>query len=414
MAWLDKKVIRSSDGKILATILGETLLTMDEVSAWYTNEGFRDAVNYPICGDIHKVILLYDDETERFDMSSYVIDGTLSYSHEYKSGQSRSVSMTILNHDDEWKPDPVSGRIWSGSKIKLYDGILYDGTLYWIAKGIFIMRNPSYDDDAETASLQFSDKFAALDGTLGGTLENDYKISVNTPIYSAVTSLLALDSGNGRVFDTKSVIFPSSYASVKTPYTLEVDSNSSIGDMILTMAEMISCDVFYDDDGHLTLEPSEELLDVANKPILWTFNDSLTECPKPTYDVDFEGVVNKVCVIGANINGAICKHTAINTNPKSPSNIYMTPISFSLITDSNISTYALCKVRAEYELQKASVVSMTYKFECVHMPFVRAGAVIVYNSAAKNVFGVKMFVSEVSDSGGKTTITCSNIEDMPF
>lgn len=414
MAFIDRQILMTSDGMTILSGIKEILLTTDAIYPMCTNSSFREAVLNPIVTDIHKIVLLYPDERERMDVSSYVIDNSISYSGEYKNGQTRSVSFTVNNKDGFWNPSPVKGVVWAGTKVKLYSGILCDDIVYWISKGVFVMKNPSYDEDERTASLQFADKFATLDGTLGGKLQTDYKINAGTPIYQAISTLLQLDTGNGVKFDLKPIVFPSKHAGVVTPYTLEVTHSNSIGDIILELANIISCDAFYNEEGYLTLQPADDLLDVANKSVLWRFGDKCLSRTSTDYNTDFEGVINIVCVVGANINGAIVKHISTNDNAKSPSNIYMMPIKFEYISDSNISTYELCEVRADYELQKKSVVAMTYNFECLYMPFIEANSVVLYTDAEKGIYNQRLFVTSVSTSGSRVNMTCTNVEDLPF
>ena len=119
-------------------------------------------------------------------------------------------------------------------------------------------------------------------------------------------------------------------------------------------------------------------------------------------------------VVGANINGAIVKHTAINKNAKSPSNIYMMPIRFEYISDSHINTNALCQTRAEYELQKKSIVTLSYSIAMIYVPFIQSNALIRLNDRRKSIYGQNLFVSSVSISSGSTSVTATNIEDLPY
>lgn len=414
MAYIVNKTLYDARGDAVYTVLGEEFLTNDRVVILSQNSAFVKAVLDPIVRDLYRVELLYADETPREDISKYILKDSISYQQEYKNGQTRSISFSLINSDGRWDASPVKTGLWADTKIRAYAGIIYDDVLYWYPLGIYLLSNPSYNRDEETVSIDGVDKFAKLDGTLGGILETEYKIVPNTPIYTAIRTLLKLDTGNGVSFDDNPVIFPTKYASQKTPYTMTVNGESSIGDILLELGEILSCDVYYNEYGCLVFEPADELMKVANKPILWTIDDEFSDCTSISYEVKFDEVVNKVTVVGANINGAIVKHTAINKNAKSPSNIYMMPIRFEYISDSHINTNALCQTRAEYELQKKSIVTLSYSIAMIYVPFIQSNALIRLNDRRKSIYGQNLFVSSVSISSGSTSVTATNIEDLPY
>lgn len=414
MVYVVNKTLYDSRGNAVYTVADEEFLTNDKVIVLSQNPAFVKAVLEPIIKELYRVELLYADETPREDISRYILKDSISYQQEYKNGQTRSISFSMLNDDGRWDASPVNTGLWADTKIRAFSGIIYDDVLYWYPLGIYLLSNPSYNRDEDTVSIDGVDKFAKLDGTLGGVLETEYKIVPNTPIYTAIQTLLKLDTGNGTSFDDDPVIFPSKYASQKTPYTMTVNGESSVGDILLELGEILSCDVYYNEYGCLVFEPADELLKVANKPVLWTIDDEFSDCTSISYEVKFDEVINKVTVVGANINGAIVKHTVTNKNAKSPSNIYMMPIRFEYISDSHISTSDLCQTRAEYELQKKSIVTLSYSISMVYIPFIQSNALICLNDKRKNVYGQNLFVSSVSISSGSTNVSATNIEDLPY
>lgn len=414
MVYVVNKTLYDSRGNAVYTVADEEFLTNDKVVVLSQNPAFVKAVLEPIVKELYRVELLYADETPREDISRYILKDSISYQQEYKNGQTRSISFSMLNDDGRWDASPVNTGLWADTKIRAFSGIIYDDVLYWYPLGIYLLSNPSYNRDEDTVSIDGVDKFAKLDGTLGGVLETEYKIVPNTPIYTAIQTLLKLDTGNGTSFDDDPVIFPSKYASQKTPYTMTVNGESSVGDILLELGEILSCDVYYNEYGCLVFEPADELLKVANKPVLWTIDDEFSDCTSISYEVKFDEVINKVTVVGANINGAIVKHTVTNKNAKSPSNIYMMPIRFEYISDSHISTSDLCQTRAEYELQKKSIVTLSYSISMVYIPFIQSNALICLNDKRKNVYGQNLFVSSVSISSGSTNVSATNIEDLPY
>lgn len=414
MAYIQNRTLYDAYGKAFYTLDGEEFLTNDRVSVMIQNPDFVKAVLQPVVRDLYRVELLYADEMPREEISQYILTDSLSYQHEYKNGQTRSISFTMTNEDGKWDASPVTNGLWADTKIRAYAGVIYNDTAYWYPLGVYLLYSPTYNREEETVEVNGVDKFAKLDGTLGGTLETEYKIASGTSIYTAIRTLLALDTGNGVRFDDNPPMFPTKYYSKITPYTMTVNGESSIGDILLELGEILSCDVYYNEYGYLTYAPADELLNVSKKTTLWAIDDEFADCTSISYEVKFDEVINKVTVVGANINGAIVKHTAINKNAKSPSNIYMMPIHFEYISDSHINTNALCKTRAEYELQKKSVVTLSYSISMLYVPFIQANALVCLNDKRKKIYGQNLFVSSVSISGGVTSINATNVEDLPY
>jgi len=69
--------------------------------------------------------------------------------------------------------------------------------------------------------------------------------------------------------------------------------------------------------------------------------------------LNFNDIVNKVVVVGANINGHTAIAQAINDDPSSPCCYQRIGLrTGSIINDSNITSDSLAKERADYELRK--------------------------------------------------------------
>lgn len=417
MAIVRNKFLVDSEGRILRTINKEIFLTADIAKIPPTVEELRKAVSTYVGSPIFKLYLLNPDESIKEDISEYVIEDSLSYTHEMKSGQRSSLSVSLVNQNNEWFPNPVNSKIWAGAKFKYYMGLLCGDDIYWFPRGVYVINDPSYSYKAgeKTVSLQLSDKFALIDGTLGGTTETDYKIPLQSSIKGAIESLLKLDTGNGTPFDVKPIIFPTKYLGNKTPYTIEYNPSQNIGELILEFAEILSCDIYYNEEGYLTLEPADELLAVGNKPVIWQFDEKSMQYTDVTYDVKYTEMINKVTVVGANVNAYVFKHTAVNTNPQSPSNINMSPIHFKYISDSQIYSDDLCRQRAEYELQKGMIFPLSQKFTSVYIPFLQAGNLINWTDSEQGFNNEKFLITSLSvDSKGRMTLMNTNIRELPF
>lgn len=421
MYFIKNKKLIDSDGKVMLSVNDEIILTQDLIEDYFSDEVMKSALHSPYIIPLFKLILLNQDETEWEDVTHYIVNNGISYSHEYKSGQCRSVSTTFFNSDDSWLPNPVKGKNWSGTKFQLYMGMVYKNVVFWFPSGIYYLSNPTLNMNDDTASFELVDKFAMLDGSLGGTTETDYTINVNDLICDSISSLLKLDMRNtgdstDDVFDIKPFLYPSSLSSEKTPYTLKKNPQSNIGEIIQELTQMLSCEIAYNESGYLEMVTSDELLQIDEKPIMLTITDKDIDISGVSITMDYTKIINKVTVVGANINGYLFDYTAINKNPSSPSNIYFTPPNFTYITDDNIYSDALCKERAEYELQKASFLGLSITIPLrIWCPFLKAGNLIVWNSERFNFKFVKFLINSVKISGdGDITLSITNTKELPF
>lgn len=416
MYLIKNKMLCDSSGNILLTINDEILLTEDLIEDYLTKEDIDTVIHSPYIIPLFKLLLLNPDETIKEDITERIINENISYSSEYKSGQCRSISVTIDNSDGVWLPNPVSGRNWNGTKFQLYKGIIFRDIVFWFPSGIYYLSNPTISMNDDIVSLELVDKFAMLDGTLGGVTETDYKINVNDNVCDSISSLLILDIGNGEKFDKKPFLYPTKYTEEKTPYTIEENPESNIGEIMLELAEMLSCELAYNVGGYLEMTSADELTQIDEKPVILHITDEDIDVNGVNINIDYTKVINKVTVVGANINGAIFDYTAENKNPASPSNIYFNPINFKYISDDNIPSEELCKERAEYELQKYSFLGLSTTIPLnIWVPFIEAGDLIMWTSEKYGFKAVKFLVNSVNVSGnGNINLSITNTKELPF
>ena len=179
----------------------------------------------------------------------------------------------------------------------------------------------SVEQDSKTVSLQLSDKFASLDGSLGGKIANSVTIALDSNIKNAYGGLLKEERMNNIPYDIKPIHFPIKYFDEKTAYTITKTDEATIGDIGIELAEMLSCDIYYDEFGYLTFKEGDYTLDTSDSEVIWDFDDNDLECMGSSINVKFSELYNVVTVIGANINGDLVTYTVQNENPKSQGNI---------------------------------------------------------------------------------------------
>lgn len=399
------------------TVNGEIFLTADLISGLFSFDDYKRAVKSRISKRVVRLYLLNDDETIKKDVSEYLISGSIDFN--YQQGQTRSCNITLMNFKNEWLPSPVKGMLWKGTKFRIDIGLYFNGIVYWKKCGIFTPSDSSLSNNGsnKTISLQMYDKFAMLDGTLGGKTDSDFKIPVNTTIRQAIQMCLSADKGNGKSYDYKTLIFPSKHDSVMTPYTISHTPNSSTGDIIIELANMISCDAYYNETGNLTLTSGIDDTDIENKSILWNYSGNELLYFDPNMTVDYSRIVNKVIVNGGIVNGYRFKGVVINTNPKSQNNIFFTEPNSEIIDDENIISDELCLERAKFEYKKLSMFGAQIKYKSIFIPHLLPNDIILWSNNDYNIKNEKFIIQSINidlTSEATMDISASNISEVAF
>ena len=363
---------------------------------------------------------LYQDEQEKEDITDYMILNSGSLSISYNQGQRRSFNFTLNNEDGKFTPVGNNNGIWLNTKFKLELGVQNGDDYIYNNAGIFVLSNPNAirQSAQKTIDIQCTDKFALIDGTLGGTLETTYEIPSGANIQSAISSILLLDNGNGYPIDSKPIVFDTTYTNAVTQYTLTKSANESLGSLIIELANMISCDVWYGTGGNLVLRSGTRNISYTTKPTLWHFKDTEFEYLGNSTTYDFTDVKNSITVVGANSNGnAVYVGLAENTNPLSPTRVNLIGRRMKYIDDSNIYTQDFAQQRADYELNKASVLQNTIQIESTYMIHLDVNNCIALDDTFFDYTETRFVITTLSipiSVEGKITIDCSNISSLPY
>lgn len=388
-------------------------------------EDIEAMVRSPLKKKITRVYLLYPDEKDKKEITSYVLNsGTLEKKN--SSGQSKSISLTFANPVEYMENGQKRLRflpieLWddfdSNVKIRIVTEIYFNNRVYQIQEGIFVAFDPqmSTQNGAEQLTIQFYDKFAMLDGTIDGKGDLDYELATGTLIYDAVVQLLRLPKNSrGEPYDYKEIIFPKEYRKEKLAYTIKKTSDNSIGDLLLDIAKSIACDVQYNNYGNLEFFSSLDRSYLYDQSVAWNFNEN--EVTNASFDIKRSQIVNKVIVTGANINGFLCKGIAENKNPQSIYNINGVFGTRSVkINDNLISSNTFCQQRAEYELQKSMRGYITLSFQSIWIPHIEPNDIIRWSREEWGVESEEFLVNSIStpqDASGSISINATNIKEI--
>jgi hypothetical protein len=215
--------------------------------------------------------------------------------------------------------------------------MLPDGTEYYIPQGVFYLRDPKdvFEPSRREIQLSLVDKWAYLDGTLHGSLDGIYEIPINSNIFNVIQSILALDRGNGVPVDSVTPLFTNYYDDrmvtlpdgtvipyLNTPYTARMDGLSdTYASIVLEMNTMVAGLIGYNAFGQLQLDPSQDDVLDADKPVLWQFSTDEAEFLGATSSVRNTEVYNDIIVTGATILEKTAQARVSNYDVRSPYNV---------------------------------------------------------------------------------------------
>ena len=395
------------------TVNNEIFQTSDINRNVFDYEHYRRAISSPTSLKIFRLYLLNDDETIRADVSRYVTQANVSFNHQ--QGQTRECSLTVINDDGFWAINPIGKIMWRGVKYRVDAGIFYDGVAYWKRCGIFTPSEPSYALDTKTISVQMFDKFALIDGTIGGKQPYKIKIPVGTKLKTAIRMLLSMERNNNALYDTKDFLFPSEYENYKLPYTINQNVDVSIGEIIIELATMIACDVFYNDYGNLVISNGVDTVAFETKPILWHYHADELQYAETNVNIQFKEWVNKVIVRGAIEGGKQFYGEAVNTNPRSQTSVALNDTYSFQMTDSKIYSNKLCEDRARYELKNKTVLTLQTKFKSIFIPHLIQNEMVKWDNKDLNIYNKKFIIKSISiDITGSMLMDISlcNIDEL--
>lgn len=322
-----------------------------------------------------------DNNPSGKNTGAFIAEGNLSAN--LQNGQRRSVSVTLSNVDGEF--DYNVNNLWFGTEIALDEGlVLSNGEEFYLQQGIFVVETPTETVNPQNRTMEYSlvDKWANLDGTLFGSLEGTYIVEAGLNIFEPIVELLTEDRGNGRSVDNITPVFTEYYNGktqelpeggqalmTNAPYTLSVNSESgTIADVVLGLAEMVNAWVGYGSSGELRIDPSQDDISDASKPVLWQFSQEEAELLGMTYTVKNTEVYNDYIVIGEQLSdNKQASGRAQNTNPASDTNIALIGRKTVRVSAPGYATDKMCQDLAEWKLKRSMILQKAVNISCSQM-----------------------------------------------
>ena len=366
-----------------------------------------------------KIYVLNSDETEKYEIPNSDILGG-SYSENYQNGQRRTLSFQLNNNNGDYTPS--INHFWVDQKFSFYIGFEVESNeddVVWFKKGIYSCQNQSVDNssDTKTVSIETADKFSILESKKG-TLEYSYTVNVGEDIEEVINNILKTDNGTGFMLDNKEIIYHTTFKNKKVISQISESAGSTYGSIILKLAEMISAEVFYNINGNLTFMPKQEVINDSDKPVLFSFDAENGDLITHNYTFSFDDIVNKIIVIGTNVNGNTCRAYSVNDAADSPISVGRIGYRIgSVINDSSITSEYLAKERADYELRKVSVAKTSVSNTALLNPLIEVNNLIEITDSFYGIENEKFLVQSISfslDYSGTMSISSSNINNLSF
>lgn len=388
-----------------------------------------------------KIEWLNPDGTVQDEITEEYVDmsGTLTIGME--NGTRRTADLTFDNSNGQFPVD--ANNVWYGKMIKLWCGLyLNDGTPYYFPQGVFYITSVEESNypSSRTISFHLVDKWCMLDGTLGGNLDGIYIVANGSNIYEAISTLLmtsrytGLDvtTNNEPIYNAYDYVKPSFssyyigktyidndkiYNAIDTPYEIRMEYGNTYADLLLEFSKILGCYIYYDVDGRLTIEPTQDDITDISKPILWTFTPDEQEFMGEDSSHDFSSFYNDIMVIGYITDGYQAKGRAQNTNPSSPTSIPVVGIkTYPPYEDTTYYTDEQCQELADYYLKKQTIKQRSVNITSSPIYHLRENRLVEcirpYTKEKE-----PLLISEISlpiGSTGSMSITATSINEFNF
>lgn len=373
---------------------------------------------------------------------SFIQDGSLSVT--LQNGQRRKASVKLANLDNAYSY--AVNHIWFGQKLRLKMGMhLPDGSEILFPQGVFYITNPDsvFSPKERTVTYHLVDKFGALDGTVGGMLHDPYFIAQKRNIFMAISDILRLDkyemkdstTDKLRMVDSTTPVFTSYYNNLgevehklsdgtvlsipytSTAYDITVSAGGKISDVIAELNNNLVAWYGYDQTGAFRVEPSQDEISDAYKPILYSFTPQNSVFCSLSESCKTGELYNDVIVCGQGSKFANYYGRATNYDPKSPANVKKIGLRTLWRNESYLCSEEQCKGYAEWLLKRKTVLPQAITITCQQMFHLLENRLVTVKRTDKEGYPVERhciqsFTIPIGDTGSMS-ISATSVEDYP-
>lgn len=382
------------------------------------------------------VAFALDNQSKNKRSKAFLQDGNLTVN--LQNGRRRQANITLANLDGAY--DYAINKIWFGQQIRLSEGlILPDGSDFYIPQGVFVVENPdeALEPGLRETTLQLADKWANIDGTLGGNLEGAYGVNAGTNIFNAIATILKLDRytmanmGNDSI-DSIPPIFTNYYDNktqtltsgdvvslITAPYDYLSSDEGTIAEVLLGLAEMLAAWIGYNPRGRLVVDPSQDDILDTTKPVLWNFSFdkkqllSLKYAPKPSE------VYNDVIVVGATDDvSRTARGRSQNQDISSDTCISRIGLKTKRLSMTDYYSDDICQAYADWQLKRYAVLGKTVTLTTTQMFHIVENQIVTVRREDKAGSPIERhlvqgFTRPIGQTG-TMTINAVSVNDFPL
>lgn len=382
----------------------------------------------------------------RHDTRAFIQSGSLSVS--MNNGQRRRATITLSNLDKAF--DYNVNNIWFGQRVRLDMGIqLPDRTDFLLPQGVFYINNPSsvFKPNEKTVSFPLIDKWAYLDGTLAGRINQTYSATVPEnnqagSTFVAMRRILELSKHTHldttdrlAMIDNVAPIFTNYYDDkyynrrkddgtieripmTQLPYDVTENIGGTFANILLQLTQTFAGLIGYDQTGALRVEPSQEDISDSDKPILWNFTPENSLLCGLTETYKNSEVCNDVLIIGEGLTNNEIWGRATNYDPKSDTNVNLIGLKSFVESRAEYWTEGQCVDLASWYLKRKTILQKSVNIECSQLFHLMENRLVTIKRTDKEGSPVERhlinsFTLPIGETGSMT-INATSVSDLPI
>jgi hypothetical protein len=377
--------------------------------------------------EIHiKINLLNENDNIIDNLEGITIDGSLEITNSSSNRRTGNLKM-VLNNGFIKKYNSL---LWLNKRVQIIIGIKnFAGNIIWFNQGRYAVSECSFtkNNTEQSASFTLLDYMALCDGSLGGKIPSKILIAANDITIRQWLISLFKDIGGITKLAIEDVVLEGVIMPI--PYKIEKEPNSTIYDISKELTNLyMGQELYFEDDGYLK---HQRIKNLKNDMVTWDFSQDkknlIISCENKT---DFKNLYNSITVWGNTnsttdaqvswtyrnkyqrntitimnsitdkVTGDICYVSELNKSYVWDTTWVL--LDFNVIPDFNIETIGLktnsfsedkiftleqSKLKAEYELWKASNFNENISITCVPIYLLTVNKKILVNMPEIDVSG---------------------------
>lgn len=375
---------------------------------------FKRILKYPNIQPRHRIFVLNSDETINYEIPQEdILKDGISYKESYNNGQRRTVDLTLINVDGKYTPN--INKLWYNSKLLYTSGVVYEGTEYLFARGVYLISDFDYSFTNSDRKIIYAlkDKYINYEGPCG-TIIDSIEFKPGVDVYELLSQINNTSTADGLSYDLKPPLINSDVSETELQQTIRIESGGKIAQIIDQLATQMNCEYFYNALGYLCFYPLNESLNDDEKPIIWSYTKNEID------QFNFKGsaeLVNVIKVTGSNINGKIYSAIVKNENLGSNINIYrINERPGQVLQDENILSDDMAKERGEFELRKQAILAFQQTVTVPFNPILQVNTLIEIDDDELNLHHDKFLINSISYTSGSPQMQLEiiNIDSLPI